>query len=355
MKSWMYVLFSVFVIGSLVSVSGAFEQVVSGFLPSAQFARHMFGGNYHDIYKEQDRSKIIKFNHKYHMTDVGAECSQCHGGVESSTKSSESFLPKMADCYQCHDEKSTACSTCHVETAEPYTKLVAAKRELVFSHDRHIKDGVTCETCHAGILSKEDSKPGVLPSMETCNTCHDGSKASSECATCHTDIRFILPKDHSADWIRQHHLTVASQGDANCIMCHSQASCQECHEGGSLEKFKGQNDFRTARSPSGVSNGRSQVLQSVHKLDYLFTHRFDSKAKTKDCQTCHETESFCQQCHSGNDKVSMPAWHSVAGFAVANTGGTHTILAKKDLENCVTCHDLSAPNKTCMKPGCHTF
>ena len=67
---------------SMISLSGVGSEAVSGLFLKSQLVQNMFGHKYHDIYKEEDRSQLIKFSHKFHMTDAGAECAHCHAGVE---------------------------------------------------------------------------------------------------------------------------------------------------------------------------------------------------------------------------------------------------------------------------------
>ncbi|MBX7151085.1 cytochrome c3 family protein [bacterium] len=354
-KSLVILPFTAFVL-LLLGLSGIGHITKSGlFLPSQVVSKLVGGHNYHDVYKEEDRSKLIKFSHAYHKTEVGAECAQCHSGVEKSTKSTDNNLGLMEDCYACHDKKKTDCSVCHMEKSEPYSAFANPKRELVFSHKQHIDAGSKCEDCHTNVGEKGYVNTSFLPTMESCMGCHNGVKASNDCQTCHTDIRFIKPADHVGDFMRTHKQIVATQGDVNCVMCHSSETCEECHEGGNLEKFKKHNDFTTSKGASGVNGNNSMILQRSHSLDYLFTHRFDAKAKTSDCQSCHETETFCVQCHTQNPKVSKPAGHDAAGFVnftAGSGGGLHASLAKKDMENCVSCHELETGDVTCLQ--CHT-
>ena len=310
------------------------------------------GSRYAIIYKEEDRSKLIKHSHKFHATKGGAECKDCHASITSSEKAMDSNLPKMDACYECHDKETTDCKLCHLEPKEPYSSYKAPKRELTFNHKAHLgMKNVNCETCHSEITNKAYTGARTLPAMESCMGCHDGAQASNDCKTCHTDIRFIKPADHMAGFMRTHKHEVATQGDANCRMCHSTESCEDCHNGGNLNKMKNRNEFSPSGTPSGMSENSSQIISKAHALDFIFTHRFDAKAKTSECQTCHEAESFCVQCHNNNDKMSKPAWHKVAGFTSGVGGGLHAQLAKKDMENCVSCHNIEGQDPTCYT--CH--
>ncbi len=320
-------------------------------MTSAQ-AGDKLGRRYADIYKEEDRTRLIKHSHKFHASN-DVTCTECHTSVETSTLSSDNNLAKMEACYECHDKKSTECSMCHVEPREPYSSFANPKRELMFNHQKHVKElNIACETCHADITKKDYANVRTLPAMETCSGCHNGVKASDDCQLCHTDIRFIRPANHESGFLRTHKQLVAVSSDANCLMCHSQTSCQECHDGGHITKTDKGNEFESSRAGSILSTGSGQIIQNIHALDYLVTHRFDFKAKSRECQSCHEPETFCVECHSGSGKVSRPAWHDVAGFTAAG-GGMHAVLAKKDMESCVACHASAQRDVTCVR--CHTL
>jgi len=309
------------------------------------------GRRYADIYKEEDRTNLIKHSHKFHLSK-GSECTECHSSVETSTLSSDNNLGKMSDCYECHDKETTKCSLCHMEPREPYSSFSNPKRELIFNHEKHIKElKLECKTCHADVTKKEFVSTRTLPPMESCSGCHNGVKASDDCQLCHTDIRFIRPADHESGFLRTHKQIVAASSDANCLLCHSQTSCQECHDGGHISKTDKGNEFESSRAGSVRGAGSGQIVQNVHALDFVFTHRFDFKSKSQECQSCHEPETFCVECHSGSGKVSRPAWHDVAGFTTGN-GGLHASLAKKDMESCVVCHASAQRDVTCIQ--CHT-
>ncbi len=339
----------IFVLFGISAFSG--YDLVASFFSTTQLQK-LTGHKYHDTYKEENRSALIKFSHAYHKTEVGAECANCHTGIEKSTSSSDNNLGKMDACYVCHDKKATDCQYCHAEAAEPYSAFENPKRELIFSHKQHVGDQqMKCETCHAGAETAAANHARLLPSMENCMTCHNGVKAGNDCRTCHTDLRFIRPADHKTDFLRVHKQTIAVKGDANCKMCHSEESCQDCHSGARLEKFS-KKDISTPNS--GALGGTSgTILNRVHTADFLFVHRFDAKSKTSDCKTCHETESFCARCHNESAKVKRPAWHDVGGFQTpkGTGGGMHAQLAKKDMENCISCHDVSDKDPTCLR--CH--
>lgn len=87
-------------------------------------------------------------------------------------------------CDECHtvfDNASTG-----VWIIEPVHITETWFPKSIFNHDRH--GDVNCATCHA-TLTSNDSADVLLPSVETCQTCHGGEKATnrvpSTCITCH--------------------------------------------------------------------------------------------------------------------------------------------------------------------------
>lgn len=319
-------------------------QAVSGLLFPLQFIQQSMNQRYRDIYKEQDRAKLVKFSHVYHKNDVGAECSQCHANADGSGAAADNLLPRMAECYTCHDQKTTDCKYCHLEAAEPYSSFVNPKRELVFSHQEHITgQKLKCEDCHADVVQKGYTSASILPAMDRCMTCHNGVQAANDCRTCHTDIRFIRPDDHSSDFLYTHKQVVAASSNTNCVFCHTEESCQECHEGGNLQTLKKKDLIGSRGARSGGDH--PMILESAHALDYVVTHRFDAKAKTMECQSCHEPQSFCGKCHAEGNRTAAPLWH--ANIAI------HGEMARKDMESCLTCHQVDGKDVGCIKSGCH--
>ena len=317
----------------------------------AVYAMVNSNSQYRQIYAEQDRSALIKFSHKYHAEEVGAECADCHPGAKASAVSMDNNLPKMENCSSCHDvEDEENCSLCHLES-DSYTAYENPKRELVFSHTDHMTlADMKCETCHNDISLKGHGNLSTLPVMDGCMQCHDGAKASSDCASCHTDIRFIKPADHIPGFMLSHKQIVATHGTANCMMCHGEETCAECHQSGKLHMLKGSAEPIGSMGLSFQGNANT-LQQRVHALDYLFVHSMDAKGKTSKCQTCHEPETFCSDCHNNSKKSLRPAWHDAAGFISAG-GGFHGKMARKDMESCVSCHQVDGADPTCLR--CHT-
>jgi hypothetical protein len=144
-------------------------------------------------------------------------------------------------------------------------------------------------------------------------------------------------------------------------MCHDNASCQECHTSTTtITEPNTSNSFYQPYSPSNTGTGtKLQQITRVHSLDYEYTHGIDAKGKLSECQSCHETETFCVNCHQGKQGD-----YSIGGIApyshlqstfmvmgVGSGGGDHATLARRDIESCASCHDTQGADPVCI--SCH--
>jgi hypothetical protein len=97
----------------------------------------------------------------------------------------------------------------------------------------------------------------------------------------------------------------------------------------------------------------------VHELNYRYIHGIDANLKSSECQTCHQVESFCANCHQSElADFSLggvaPLSHINPNFTtlgVGTGGGEHAILARRDIESCTSCHDVQGSDPACIT--CH--
>ncbi|HUX61580.1 MAG TPA: cytochrome c3 family protein [Ignavibacteriaceae bacterium] len=306
---------------------------------------------------------IIKFSHKVH--NGNAECVDCHTAVPKSTSLKDNLMPNHDACSSCHDvTDKTKCDKCHYDNI--YKPLIQKKSELKFNHEFHLdKQKIKCETCHKGIYDVAYAEDAVQPSpkMETCYSCHNNkSTASNECISCHVSTADLKPQSHKSGDFLHTHKFAAREFNANCIMCHDNASCQECHTGTTmLSGTNAKNDFYQPYSPTNSKDGiKQQQITRVHDLNYRFTHGIDAKGKTAECQSCHQINTFCATCHqskSGDFSLGgiEPTSHLSPNFmiiGVGSGGGEHATLARRDIETCAACHDVQGGDPTCIQ--CHT-
>ncbi len=303
---------------------------------------------------------VIKFSHKLHLEDVGAECSTCHPAADTSQTAQDFLLPLMDQCAECHDvEDDEECTMCHIdeEQLEPYAEPT---RIVSFNHKNHLERGLTCTNCHEGLEEAEAPSTSHLPTMLSCLTCHNDTKAPNACTNCHPQIENLKPQSHrEVDWFKQHKREVRSTEPASqCAACHSENDCQTCHAAVGLQTTKGAflRPLSENRLSPATKNG--VVKQNVHELNYRFIHAIDFRSRRLDCFSCHDQKQFCADCHQKNQEAGfrspIPLSHRSPDFTrigAGSGGGLHAELAEKDIETCAACHDVTGADPVCIT--CH--
>jgi hypothetical protein len=307
-----------------------------------------------------DKKQLIKFSHAKHIVEAGVECAQCHN-ADVSTLSSDRILPTHDQCQTCHEQEvNETCNFCHTSD-DNQQALPNPVREVLFNHKKHVvEEGMKCETCHQGLEKTDFAGAQNLPDMSTCNTCHNNVKATNQCEACHTNLASLRPASHNVGNFKREHARIMNlrSFDANCKTCHTEESCAECHDGTNLTELS--SGVKTGLlSPRRFGSDKAQALsgEMVHSINYKFTHGIDAKGKANDCQTCHRQQEFCSDCHM-NGSVALggvvPTSHEKPGFVtigVGSGGGTHSQLAKRDIQRCMSCHDTEGGDPTCIT--CH--
>lgn len=321
----------------------------------------------HDMKHVVDHSKVIKFNHKVHVKDVGVACKDCHMLSTTSNSAKDNLNPKQEVCATCHDVKDEKnCNFCHYDNN--FVKIPATKHELNFSHVYHTGTGkMQCTDCHGGLENVKYAKesPDVFPDMEKCVTCHNNEKATNTCAGCHTNLSGLMPKNHKqSNFLNEHKFQTGGVNNSNnkCMMCHTDNFCQVCH---SAPKYQGENTknnffvpYYTKEGATRIDREGLQKLTMVHNLNFRLTHGLDASSKSFECKTCHDPVSFCASCHqNGGEQLTglEPQSHFQPGFTTigVNTGGgIHSQLARKDIESCQSCHDAQGTDPVCVR--CHS-
>ncbi len=134
----------------------------------------------------------LAFNHKLHVEEMGAECTDCHLYALSGARAT---IPNIEVCGDCHDEAQTdspaeARLVEHVQTGEPipWVKVTVVPDHVYFSHRRHAAIAeIECAVCHGevGQLTEPVARPAVKITMDACMDCHDEAGASNDCIWCH--------------------------------------------------------------------------------------------------------------------------------------------------------------------------
>ncbi|MDP3149149.1 MAG: cytochrome c3 family protein [Ignavibacteria bacterium] len=310
---------------------------------------------------ENNKSRI-KFSHKIHAEIT--DCKGCHTKAGDAKTMKDQLLPKMEDCATCHDVENTdECNKCHYESVQE--PLIQKKSSIIFSHSFHIGNKVECTYCHKGMDNVDYAfeSVGSVPSMETCSTCHGEKKtASLACEACHISTANLLPKSHNVVDFKKSHKFLAERPNANCVMCHDNNSCEECHTGTTMITETGTwtNFYAPYKPHTFVDGTKQQQISRVHDLNFQFTHGIEAKGKESNCQSCHQVETFCVSCHENKTgdlyytgikpKDHTPDFANFS-FGVGSGGGEHSVLARRDIERCASCHETSGADPVCIQ--CH--
>ncbi len=147
----------------------------------------------------------IPFSHKHHSGQFKIECLYCHSDTD---KSKAAGVPSVELCMGCHSQfpleydeiEGIRILKQHWEEKKPieWIQIHRLPEHVQFRHNRHIKAGVACQTCHGPVQELDklylvpDTKLGYLVpvaklEMGWCISCHrqNNQQASQDCLKCH--------------------------------------------------------------------------------------------------------------------------------------------------------------------------
>lgn len=131
----------------------------------------------------------IPYSHAIHVEKNNMECTYCHSGV---TKSPYATIPSVELCMGCH--KTVLPDSPKIKKlVEAYEKKTPIKWEPVnhlpehvyFTHERHVKAGISCQSCHGQVQKMEVVEKVSSLKMGFCVSCHREHGASIDCLVCH--------------------------------------------------------------------------------------------------------------------------------------------------------------------------
>lgn len=170
-----------------------------------------------------------------------------------------------------------------------------------------------------------------------------------DCNSCHKEQG--IPLTHDNDWAGRHHQNtdwmgehraLAGKAGTNCIECHTQSFCNDCHTGGGVDA--------ALRTP----NFKRNYMPKNHRSDFISIHPIKAKDNQQSCIRCHN-QKFCSDCHARFPKGSLRIKsHNPAGpnnqiYAASNWSIDHSTEARRNLQSCQTCHPSG---DVCIK--CHS-
>jgi hypothetical protein len=268
-----------------------------------------------EVARVQMPAPNIRFDHEAHVSR-GVACTRCHDlrNIDLATRAQ---LPKMELCLGCHNsghrkwEAPSRCITCHlnrpdgtVETnyatgflrpsgtlrADAHTMDFRMRHAAVARDDEkyclncHRQD--YCQSCHNGVVKPFDfhgndyiSRHGVEARRNNpdCTACH---RLQSFCLGCHERTGMVdarsgpdgafLPagprKFHPDGWADpsaarnpNHHAWQAQRNLRQCVSCHREETCLQCHAPLSGAGVAGKMNINP-HPPNWRASGRCQAL-----------------------------------------------------------------------------------------------
>jgi hypothetical protein len=277
---------------------------------------------------EKPESDLI-FSHRAHFGERDIDCQTCHQAALSMT-ANDVNMPGHNECSDCHSVENAPddCRLCHAHPDNP-RGIDIPERELIFSHKSHL---------------------GENPKSDDCLACHTGIERleSHADAAGYPSMAYCF-KCHDA-----------MSASAECEACHTQATAManlvhppdwnHSHQfAATVEQRQTCAPCHQAETFCSDCHAGDNLVETVHDLNFRFNHGIDAKGKESNCQSCHEFETFCSECHSQEDAI--PFTHFYPAWNPRTNPGTHADFARKDMESCASCHDEQS--FTCGQAGCH--
>ena len=131
----------------------------------------------------------LPFSHKTHV-GMGVQCQTCH---TNPAPGHQMTFPATSTCMTCHASMATErpaikklTDYSNANQAIPWVRVYKVLPAVTWTHDKHLKSGLQCQTCHGPVgeltaMSQQTSVTG----MASCGSCHEARGAKATCATCH--------------------------------------------------------------------------------------------------------------------------------------------------------------------------
>lgn len=242
-----------------------------------------------------DRAKLF-------ARDVAAHVSS---DFEDPVDSSAAGTDPVTDdvCLQCHD---------------PNRKATSGFRILI-DHPEHAKRNGSCVSCHVRTAHPLETRGRAMSLMTQCFTCHgtpEQPDASAECGVCHPAGYELFPASHTeVTWARGHG-DVYQSDPRQCVMCHEQAFCDDCHG----LPMPHPDDWASG------ANGHATLAESQQQV----------------CEGCHGTgPDLCTMCHHTSYDPGKGTWIEQHQLEVRDEGTAYCMECHGPLY-CTTCHPQPA-------------
>lgn len=131
----------------------------------------------------------IAFPHPTHVLGLGLACNFCHETVEQARGAG---VPPVEKCLTCHrqiarERPEVQKLLRYWDEQQPisWVRIHQLPEFIYFSHKRHVKAGVGCDSCHGPVAVMTEVRQVRTLNMGFCVGCHVKSGASRDCAICH--------------------------------------------------------------------------------------------------------------------------------------------------------------------------
>ena len=164
----------------------------------------------------------IAFSHKLHAGELSIDCQYCHNFADRSTYAG---VPPTSRCMNCHNTIRTESSKLKL-LRDNFTSGLPIKWVRVhkipdytyFTHEAHLKAGVSCKTCHGFVTAMEQVAQTKPHSMGFCLDCHRNPEAYLVPPDKVTKFNYI--NDKSWVNIRKTNVKMLHPPVTNCSGCH---------------------------------------------------------------------------------------------------------------------------------------
>lgn len=131
----------------------------------------------------------MAFSHRIHAGEHEMSCLYCHAYARRGPVAG---VPSVQRCAQCHTtiaadrpEVQKLLAAWEAREALPWIRVHDLPDYVRFTHKRHVRAGVACETCHGDVARMELAEQVAPLTMGWCLNCHEERQAPRDCLTCH--------------------------------------------------------------------------------------------------------------------------------------------------------------------------
>jgi hypothetical protein len=344
------------------------------------------------------RVSLLRFAHTTHRAAVtrageATSCLTCHA-VGYPVRPMVVAGPDPARCIGCHAHRApthlaanASCQTCHVAlAAQP--RLTSQRVSRLPKPAWH--DSARFQSEHGRVSGTQAASCAVCHARESCERCHANAPSVPLIANLASDSRiatlvagreavYDAPLSHKERAWSSTHGANARTGAASCANCHTRPSCVACHADGSgtasvailalpgpdVRKGLGVSTTRITRSvhPANIASSHGSAAASsrmncaqchseqtcsachaaqesrrFHADNFTERHAVEVFASSADCQSCHNTERFCRDCHARTGIASSGRMNAAFHTGQANWVLSHGQAARTGMESCASCH-----------------